>query len=217
MDFYKALIKKHFSVEKDDDVAAFFYKDLEHRYQYVNENLLTVMRYYLGDTLSADDILEKKDLDIYPDSTSQFFKDFDKEVIHSEKMCTKFQIFELGNNQVIHAIATKIPIFDDNHQIIGILGKTRYLNFFRINGRPVIISQRELDILAHVVFGLPMKKIASNLGISVGSVASYLNRLKLRIHCYSQSDIIKLIRKHALSSYVLEYLCRLEEEREKKN
>ena len=152
-----------------------------------------------------------KDIEIYPKETAKFFVGFDKEVFDKSGAVTKFETFEISKNKIIHAVATKIPIYDDKDNLLGILGKTRYLNFFLIHGHAVILSKRELDILVHVVFGLSLKKMAHTLNVSVGSISSYLNRLKEKIDCHSQSEIIHLVRRHSLSAHILEYLCLLEE------
>lgn len=209
MSNFSQLINKYFSHDLGNDVAAIFYKDTAHRYQYVNDNLLGVMKYYIGEEFTADELIGKTDGDIYPKSMAKFFINFDIDVIQAKIPITRFQCFKIDSKRLIHAVATKIPIFDKDNHVIGILGKTRYLNFFKIGGELVILSNRELDILAHVVFGLSFKTIARNLDISVGTVSTYLLRLKDKIGCQTQVEIIELIRKHALSAHVLEYLCRL--------
>lgn len=206
------IINKHFAHDKDNGVAAIFYKDREYRYQYINDNLIAVMKYYLGNHISVKNLIGHTDYDIFPKPSADFFRSFDNEVFDSGKVITKFETFDIAKTKVIHAVATKIPIYSDDDQLMGVLGKTRYLNYFVIHGVPVILSKRELDILVHLVFGLPMKTIASTLNVSMGSVSKYINRLKEKIDCQSQGEIIQLVRKHTLSAYILDYLCKLEEE-----
>jgi DNA-binding CsgD family transcriptional regulator len=208
---YAFLAQKHFLIEKDDDVAAIFYKDLEHRYQYVNDNLLTIMKYYAPDNFNLNDVIGKHDVDLYPLETANYFIKLDLKVISTMKPIKLFEVFQISHNKVIHAVVTKLPIFDHDNNIKGILGKTRFLNYFKLYETPVILSKRELDILAHIVFGMSIKKTAQNLQISLGTVSTYLNRVKNKLRCRTQSDLVRLIRKHTLSDHVLEYLCRIED------
>jgi len=211
--YYEALAASHFSsdLESDDDLSSVFFKDTQHRYQYINDNGFSIMQYYVGDALTRESVIGKKDTDIYPPDTAKFFMDFDKKVMESQKTESLFQIYTISKSKIIYSTAVKVPIKNENGEVIGLLGRTRYLNYFKIDGRPIILSKRELDIFAHTVFGIPIKQTANNLDLSVGTVSSYLGRLKVKLNYTSQNQIIKLIRRHVLSTHVLEYLCMLTE------
>ena len=211
---YEEIIKRHF-LQEEIDGAVVFFKDENHRYRYVSDQLLELMAYYLEREVKRDEVINHLDFEIYPYATAKFFVDYDKQVMQSGHSVKKFEEFKLNNTQTIRAVCVKKPFYH-NGELKGIMGKTRYLNAFTIQGETVILSPRELDILVHIVFGLPLKQIAARLDISIGTVATYSNRLKLKLGFHSQSDLIKLVQEHVLAGYIFDYLCLLQEETNKK-
>lgn len=68
-----------------------------------------------------------------------------------------------------------------------------YLNF--TNG---CLTKRESDILKHIILGYSAKEIAKILNISFRTVESYMNSLKLKLHCNSKGEVILMAIKSGL-------------------
>ncbi len=203
-------IRMHFSDEERRE-GAIFIKDMEHRYLYLNHQLLKVMQYYLGDDYTIDHILGHTDKEIYPQKSYDFCINYDKEVIEKGIPISKFATFKINNVQTLYATVLKIPVFDQGKPV-GVLGRKRYLNVFMVDNQTIILSQRELDMLVHVVFGFSFKNIANTLDISLGSVSSYVSRVKDKLKVYTHKELIAKVRKHVLATHIFDYLCKLQDE-----
>ena len=88
-----------------------FLKDLEGRYLYVNETVLK------NDKLSQDEILGKKDSEIYPGNISPMFMETDRETIIKKGAFTFTQMNV--NNKYLDTYKT--PFYDDGN-ILGVVG-----------------------------------------------------------------------------------------------
>lgn len=60
------------------------------------------------------------------------------------------------------------------------------------------LTQREIDILKCLLRGYSAKEASSELKISCRTVESYINTLKLKLHCNKKSEIISLCIKLGL-------------------
>ncbi len=201
------LIDRNFGSDEKEH-AVFFFKDATGHYRYVNETLLQLLSHYFNHEVKMSDIINKQDIDIFPEECAEFFVSFDKRVRESRSQVQEYETFKINKTQQIYAVAVKKPIYE-NGDFIGILGKTRYLNVFTVKGKMVILSQRELDVLVHIVFGISAKQIARTLKISRGSVSTYIMRIKVKLHVETQVQLIEMIQKHVLAAYILKYLSRL--------
>lgn len=201
---FDALIDSHFGFNPIEH-AVYFFKDSHLRYQYVSPTFLSLLSYYFNRPVKAKEILNKTDKDIYPQESAEFFTDFDRRVRDSQTEIKEYESFKINKTQRIFAVARKKTIYYQN-TYVGILGKTKYLNIFTINGKMVILSQRELDVLVHIVFGLSIKVIAKHLSISAGSVSTYIMRIKTKLMVDTQLELIALIKEHVLANYAIEYL-----------
>ncbi len=100
----------------DNTPAVIFYKDLENNYIQVNK--------YLADSMNAskDDLKGKNMLELFPKEDAQAYWDDDLEVAKSGK--PKLNIvepYETGEGKR-WVSTSKIPIFDSNKNVIGIIG-----------------------------------------------------------------------------------------------
>jgi DNA-binding NarL/FixJ family response regulator len=60
------------------------------------------------------------------------------------------------------------------------------------------LTERELEVLQGLSRGHPYKEIASNLGISLGTVRTYIQRIYEKLHVHSQTEaVMKYARKQA--------------------
>ncbi len=210
MDF-SDLQQNLFPHEQNAKSTAYYMKDNDGRYLFINKPVLQVMRYFVGHHICKQSIIGRADDEIFDDETMRFLQDYDKEILDSPQALERFQTFKISYKLHIYSYALKVPVYSDD-KLIGLFGRTQYLNYFTIRGRDVFISKRELDVLVHLVFGLPLKYIAMNLNIKIGSVSTYVTRIKNKLDCDSQIDFVNLVSQRALSCAYLKYLQEMMQE-----
>jgi len=57
------------------------------------------------------------------------------------------------------------------------------------------LSKREGECLIHLVNGLTMKKMASLMDVSIRTIETHINNIKIKTKCYNKSEIIQLANK----------------------
>jgi DNA-binding CsgD family transcriptional regulator len=148
-------------------------------------------------------------------------RDSVKKIIRNDRKvmrARKLHIFEedtLRKDDVpVHALSIKVPWYDDNDKVIGLLGcsivlgkqplaeslmkitKLGILNTSDKNILPGVeinntyLSKREMECLRLTVRGHPAKHVAYQLGISRRTVEEYLNNIKFKLGVFSKSELI---------------------------
>lgn len=106
----------------DNTLDLIYAKDEYGRFIYVNAALLK-----MTGARTAEDMLGKTDFDFNPRETAQTYHDDDQLVIRSQQPLVDRE--ELLRNAATGEIrwhsTTKVPLYDDNRQIIGVVGITR--------------------------------------------------------------------------------------------
>jgi PAS domain S-box-containing protein len=130
-----------------DNMPDFIYiKDTQSRFVVANKHTARVMN-----AESPDKLIGKTDFDFYPKRLAEkFFKDEQrimrtlKPLINNEE-----EIFDHRKNRIIIA-STKVPWFDDNDKILGIIGIGRNITKFKEIEQQLInqtISLQEVNVL----------------------------------------------------------------------
>ena len=57
------------------------------------------------------------------------------------------------------------------------------------------LTQREAQVLKHLVLGYIAKQIGKLLNLSFRTVESYVDNLKLKLHCDNKGELIRLVLK----------------------
>jgi two-component system, NarL family, response regulator NreC len=121
-----------------------------------------------------------------------------KEDAFSDLM-TAIEVIKKGGKYISHIILKKLSEYIrketwDSSSIFGeILDKPRDINEHQ---RDSTLTPREEEILTHFCQGNSLKIIAQILSIEYGTVKSYMNTIKLKLHIKNKVDLIKYAIKH---------------------
>ena len=133
-DFYRQLPEERLSYdlfEYIEDIY-FFVKDARGRFIAVNKALVEK----LG-LCSKSEIIGKTDADIFSEPLAKGFEHFDREVLESGKaIIDRVELISNYDNTVEWTVTTKLPVFDKENRVIGIIGFTRDYEKTTANLRP---------------------------------------------------------------------------------
>jgi DNA-binding CsgD family transcriptional regulator len=144
----------------------------------------------------------------------------DRAVLLNKKVTMIEEIGARKDGLDIHALSIKIPWYDQNNNLLGLMGfsvilkinsiteflttmsELRLLNnlhhIHHLHTIPthITLSPREKEVLEHVLRGLPAKRIGVLLNISPRTVEYHIENMKAKFSVYSKSELIeKCIRK----------------------
>ena len=171
--------------EQELDGCAYFIKDLDNRYCYMNSKQEEFLKFYtktpqanfvgenINNLLSSKDIEQVANIDEYIYSTGR----------------SHFQVesYKVGRQELV-GINYKMPIYLDN-QLVGTFAKVVSINFFNIHGEAAVLSHREQAVLSLWLFGFSAKALARALNIQPRSAESYIERIKVKFQLYSREQI----------------------------
>ena len=67
-----------------------------------------------------------------------------------------------------------------------------------VKDNKVHLTKREKECLHLLVYGMTAKQIAKELGIAYRTVESYINTIKVKMGCFSRSQLIaKVLKEYA--------------------
>ncbi len=174
---YRNIVNHYFTPEQQDGVSVFI-KNHEGRYLYVNQHARFFLQTAMGD-YSAD-LLGLRDEDIF--SKQDEVKEIsihDNIARDNDALIKQVVSLTLKDGRVSKPVAYKRYIRNsEQNLLIGILIQR---NFFKVNGRAVVLSNREMLILAFWVFGISAKTTAKRLHLSPSSIATYISRLRVKL------------------------------------
>lgn len=153
---------------------------------------------------SGQDIIGLTDFEIFSMSTATIIRNYDTQVIQTQQ-----QIFYSSErivsriNMVLTFLTHKIPLFDQNQTLIGLLGISVVRRLSNCNGYPsqceeCLLSKREQDCVRYLSFGLTIKEVAKKLQVSPRTVETYITRGKIKLHCNSKSELISAFLEKTL-------------------
>ncbi len=99
-------------------------KDLEGHYRWANQALAQLF------DKTVDQIIGKKDRDIFPPSVYEKIEADDRRILESEKISTYEEILSIGDRSISY-LTTKTVYHDDDGNCLGIVGIARDINDFK--------------------------------------------------------------------------------------
>ncbi len=203
IDFHK--LTRHYFTQQQLDAACVFVKDTKGRYQYHNNACSEMLRALKLIPKNQSDYVGANDSAIYGAKTANFFHENDQYVMASGQAQHLFETLHLSPSKRITESTTKIPLYVDG-KLYGILGKVRHLNWFYINNEEVLLSERELQILAFTYFGLPAAYTANQLSISSRTVETHLTRVKVKFSVTSKIQLMTILNEPELAAGLVRFL-----------
>ena len=159
------------------------------------------------------EIAGHSDFEIFPNYIANEFVNNDRAVINQKKQVFVREEGLLKKNVSVTFISYKIPVFDNNERVTGILG----LSFTRspqnncsstqleqdfnypVNMQDKILSKRETECMRYLCKGLTTKQIARQLKISPKTVETYIERAKIKYNCRNKAELMwAMIKKFSM-------------------
>jgi hypothetical protein len=167
-----------FQGDVDNPAITTFVKDLNGIYLNCNNTMAT----YFACQGPAD-IIGRSDYEFHNKSIAKIFRENDKEVILSDTTKIYSEQFKSlsGNDEKMVATSIKMPLKNSQQKIIGVMGfaiifsqTTLQLKAKEQNN----LTTKQLDCLALLAMGKPMKQIAIALSLSQRTVEHYFESIK---------------------------------------
>ena len=114
-------------------------------------------------------------------------------------LITAIEVIRKGDKYISHIILKKLAEYIrketwDDPSIFGeFLDKPRDINEHQ---RAITLTPREEEILTHFCQGKSLRNIGELLSITYGTVKSYMNTIKMKLHIKNKVDLIKYAIKH---------------------
>lgn len=154
----------------------------------------------------GEEISGHSDFEIFPESVATCFKKNDQDAMALKKQIFIHEKGVLKNNLKVVFYSYKMPIFNSNRQVLGVLG----LSFTRppencyppsqlekeLNYYPATrsgnnsLSTMENACMSHLCRGLTTKQIARQLKISPKTVETYIDRAKIKYNCRNKAELM---------------------------
>ena len=101
-----------------------FVKDLDGHYLWANKALALLFE------KSVEEIIGKKDRDIFPPSVYEKIEADDRRILNSGSISTYEETVQIGDRAISY-LTTKTPYYDDNQNCLGIVGIAQNINNFK--------------------------------------------------------------------------------------
>jgi DNA-binding CsgD family transcriptional regulator len=160
---------------------------------------------------SSKDAVGKSILDSLEKSNAEKIIITDKEVMHNKTMQISEIDMELKEGVVNSCLCIRLPWFNEENKIIGVMGMAIVYSIHNIgeclvkiistgllntNSLPLLssnsngLSKRQMECLFYITKGRTIKQIATILGLSPKTVEHYLESIKLKLNCSSRAELI---------------------------
>lgn len=121
----------------------------------------------------------------------------DEDVLSGLPIYNKIEPITHGKNQDGLIRINKIPLFDADGKIIGIVGNYTDVvdpQFYGVknirNKKNIALTKRQIDVLVCLASGMSAKQIANELEISHRTVEHYIESLKIKLNCDNKAKLI---------------------------
>lgn len=194
-----------------------YLKDNESKYIFVNKAAFRFFQFpnnFNEEGRSDKEIPTKICEELWPE-----FINHDKKVISENRMITSIDIHYYGkgnSNTLIPHLSEKTPLYDDNNNIIGIVGYGKridaptllyYIN--KLNRKTIeidapndIFTKRELEVIFWAQQRLCVKEIARRLNVAVQTVARHLKHIYRKADIHSMIQLIEYCQHTGLDRYI---------------
>lgn len=192
----------------------YFIKDLDSRYVEISQNVESLCQ------LKKEDMVGKSDIQLPWEELASQYRHNELMVINDRKMADVVELFPINQKNIFVVRSIKIPLYDQNNDVIGIMGKTyvfsqkntmeealksfmifdyknsinanKKYNAYAMSEYPADfnLTVRETECLFLLIRGKTAKEIGKFLTISPRTVEVYVENIKRKMNAISRSDII---------------------------
>ncbi len=178
-----------------------YIKDEKSRFIVANKKLADVMHFE-----KPEDLVGKMDMDYYPKELAQKFFNDEQLILKSKKPlinCIEDGLNEKGNKIILST--TKIPIFNKNNDVIGIIGIGRDVT--DLKNAQEEIKEREVQLAHESGKAEIVSDILHNIGNVLNSVTVAVLEINRSLEESKISSLVKLVNlvnehQHDLPSYI---------------
>ncbi len=181
----------------------YFVKDANGVLTHISDNFLEILALFTGLYRYREELINRKMEAVLPRTRNQFFTTLHQDTVMTLQSQHYQTSFHHGAKS-IHVAADSQPLFTSG-ALTHVACCLRYLSLYKIDGKYVFLSHRELQILAGLFIGLSAKVMSQALNISLGTTTTYVNRLKNKMQFYNQVQLLNIILSHGHSVALLNY------------
>lgn len=163
---------------------------------------------------SRHDIVDKSNFDLLlHQEEARLMQEGDMKVMNTRQPM-QFNYIYTNTDKKIELLSFKAPLYDENGKIAGVYGIDHFLTIhdvdkliYALTDLPInkkhikknhtkcnvseLLTKRQCECLYLLVRGKTMKQIANELNISSKTVEHYLDAIKIKLNCYSRSELIE--------------------------
>lgn len=176
-----------------------FWKDINGAYLGCNDFGAITLGYNNG-----NEMLGKTDFELLPRNIAKTFRENDVTVFNEKKPIFVPEAGVLKNNFSVVFLSYKMPLYGQDHVLIGIAGiafihhahgihSTEIKNSTEINC--ATLSPKERLCLQYLCQGMTLKMIAKQLNISPRTVETYLERSKIKTNSQNKAQLMSIFIK----------------------
>ena len=189
-----------------------YWKDTDGSYLGINDQFLHMIGVH-----SYDEVIGKSDSDLLWKEHSALLIKNDNEVMRTGQSKIYLEGGKIYTGETYPFLSLKKPLFSNLGKIIGIFGisilveekentasalkrLSWILDPFNINHHQMIppcaeplspnLTSQQFKCLLHLVKGMTIKQIATELTLSPKTVEHYLDAVKIKLNCHSRSELI---------------------------
>jgi DNA-binding CsgD family transcriptional regulator len=182
-----------------------FVKDSDGRYIFVNDYFDTSMQAH-GFIAEGESIIGKSDFDLYghcPGYTRIKANDLtlleDGIPVNARETVTTLVS---GCDLKYHTKKWLFLSADDNRYILGLC---RLYSEIHLCSGKISLSERQMETLSGVFFGLSAKEIAKKIGVSYRTIETYIEQLKIKLTSKSKNELNRVILDNNLQDVMRYY------------
>ena len=126
-------------------------------------------------------------------------------VIATEQAQLFYNRIELAHSSRIDFITSKMPFYNTDNTLAGVLGISHYLE--KRSSLPAYqkgLTKREIECLNLLLDRVSYKEIAETLNISPRTVESYLTNAKNKLACETSNDLLDTLNNMSLRTKINE-------------
>lgn len=130
-----------------------------------------------------------------------------QQIIETNKPQFFHNRLNLAHGTHIDFLTIKFPIYNQEHQLAGVLGFSHYLE--KSSALPAYsmgLTKREIDCLFLLLEGMSYKQIASSLALSTRTIESYIENIKNKLECDNKQDLLKKAKESKIKTEINEMI-----------